>query len=343
MYTLSKNLNRIVFLLIAFGLLIFLILPTHIIRAQIFSDTFLQITPQNPRSREEVAVEIKTSQIDLNRAQISWFVNDTPVHSGIGESGIRFVTGSVGISIRVTASIETFNGNNLTRSITIRPSEVDILWNPISYTPPFYKGKALSSSAGLVILSAIPNIVGKNGKRIDSGDLIYTWRERGVVLGNASGFGKQQIILENGHVSQRPLSVSVTVTSFDGFLESKQNINIPIHEPQIVFYKKHPLEGTLYEQALDNSFALQDEELVIRAEPFFFSLDDVINNLLRYRWKINDRDISIPLNEQGNEVTIRREGDESGVAKISIEIANFNTPFRVLQKAEKKIDVSLGL
>jgi len=82
--------------------------------------------------------------------------------------------------------------------------------------------------------------------------------------------------------------------------------------------------------------------LTLRGEPYFFSLDDIARDLLRYRWQINNRDTSIPLNEQKNEMTFRREGERSGTAQVSLRVLNDNLPFRVLQVALETLNLNFG-
>lgn len=222
----------------------------------------------------------------------------------------------------------------------MRPEEVDILWQAYSSVPPFYKGKALAPSAGLVQLTAIPNLIDQNGKKLNPNDLVYTWSQRGVVLGNASGYGKQSIVLENGQIPERLLNVSVSVSSFDKVISARKDINVPLSESKIIFYKKHPLEGLIYNKNIRNNFIIDDSEIEIFAEPYYFSLDDIIKNQVTYRWKVNNKDINIPLNEQGKSITFKKEGD-SGLAKVSLEIRNTNIPFRIFQSAEKTVNIEI--
>ena len=77
----------------------------------------------------------------------------------------------------------------------MQPTSVDVLWSAYSYTPPFYKGKALAPSRGSVVLVALPQLVTRNGSPIEPKNIIYTWSRRGVILGKSSGLGKNQVVL----------------------------------------------------------------------------------------------------------------------------------------------------
>ena len=78
-------------------------------------------------------------------------------------------------------------------------------------------------------------------------------------------------------------------------------------------------------------------------ETYFIYMDDIAIDLLRFRWKINNKDINIPLSKQKNEMTFRRESGGSGKARISLDIENNNLPFRVLQSAERVLNLNFGL
>lgn len=304
--------------------------------------TSIEIEPLLPGPYEDISLRVTSTQTDLNRAVISWYLNGELRISDIGKTSVRLRTGPVGNNQRIRVVIDKAEGGQITRSITVRPTAVDIIWKAHAYTPPFYKGKALSPSAGLVVLTAMPELKDQRGNKLDPRELVYTWSERGVVLGNASGFGKQSIVLSNGTVAQRPLVVKVLVSSFDNTIQAQATTRVPVQGTAIVFYEKHPLEGIRYGSAIVDTFDLLEDEITVRAEPFYFSLDDIASGLIRYRWKINGGDISVPLKEQGTEMVFRKEGIRSGLTRISFKAENFNIPFRVLQEAFSEFTINLG-
>lgn len=332
----SKNRILFVFLVIMFLLLT----PISNIYSQTSSSISVTMSPSIPKAYENVVVEITSSVFDLNRSTISWLINNDLRLKGTGETIAQFTTKAIGDETRLKIIIVTPQNKTLTKNLTIRPTNVDILWEAISYTPPFYRGKALGSSGGLIKLTAQPEFIDQSGKKLNPKELVYTWKEKGFVLGKASGFGKQSIILENGSVSFDPLNVSVEVSSLNKIIVAQNSIKIPSYSPGIIFYEKHPLEGVIYNRSLGTRFTLLKDEITLRAEPYFFSLDDVFNGLLKYDWKINNKNISIDTQKQTNEITFGRE-NASGVVKISLDIENENIPFRVFQEASILINIEL--
>lgn len=335
-------------MILIFFLVIFIFPPVYFLGAQgvwqgvSLSNISLEIDPIHPGAFETVTVEIRGVSVDLNRATISWYIDEVLIRSGIGATAVEFSTGSFGSTSRIQVIIETIDKRSLTKNLFIRPAEVNILWQAHSYTPPFYRGKALAPSSGLLTLTAMPEFVDQSGNRFNPSELIYTWSERGIVLGNTSGYGKQQIVLENSLVPQQPLVVSVVVSTFDKSIEASGNTRIDVYDPEINFYEVHPLEGIIYDRELSTTDTFFGEEITVRGEPFYFSLDDLLNGLVHFRWLINGNDISTPLSEQTKDVTLRKEGTTNSSDEILLKIDNFNLPFRVLQIAEKMLFLNLS-
>ena len=54
-----------------------------------------------------------------------------------------FTAGSLGKTQKVTVNGVENDGTSITQSISVMPASIDLIWQAHSYTPPFYKGKAL--------------------------------------------------------------------------------------------------------------------------------------------------------------------------------------------------------
>jgi hypothetical protein len=336
-----RNTKIVLYISIVLFLYLFFGIPIYYSNAQIGSDLEIQIVPQFPSAYETVDLSVNSFAIDLNRSRVEWYVDNELQKSGIDETDFQFQIGPSGSVARVKVVVIPVSGSRISRSTVVRPANVDIVWEAHSYTPPFYKGKALAPSRGFVIFSAIPELVTEKGVTLSPENIIYTWRESGITLGNASGYGKQSIVLEGEAVSLQPMSISVTATSFDGALEAHKSVQVRISDPEIVFYEKHPLEGILYEHALSDTATLEGEEITLRAEPYFFSLDDMAEEQLEYVWRVNDKTV-LPVGQKVNEITLRREGGETGTANVSLYIENNNLD-KILQEAATTLLINLGV
>ena len=331
-----KDLKKLIVPVLFFGLFV---LSTQTVVAQSAINTSISVVPGTLRADEPFSVALTSSDIDLDRAQISWYINDILGLSGVGKIGFSSAAGPVGAALNIRAEITAPNGRIVTKRTTVAAQEIDFLWRAHSYTPPFYLGRSLAPSAGFVSITAMPYMADIDGNIIDPRDLVYTWSQEGVVLGNASGFGKQTIVLENGQIEERPLHLRLKVSSKDNTVASEESVLIPLTEPDILFYENSPLRGVQY-QSIMRSADLGGNELVLRAEPYFFSRDDVDNDKLLYKWSMNGSSIEETSVQQKNELILRRSEGE-GIANILLEILNDNLPFRIFQKAEKGLNITI--
>jgi len=315
-----------------FAVVMLFIFPLYFSKAQILgsSEVALEITPQFPQPYEQIEIRLVSVTVDLNRSNISWFINDSKQLAGIGEKKLSFTAGGAGTISQVDVVIRTATGGSITRSVAVRPASVDILWSAHAYTPPFYKGKALAPSRGFVTFTAMPQLVTRGGSVVRPEDVVYTWGQRGIVLGTTSGYGKRRLVLRAGPATYQPITVSVVATSFDNTVTAYKTIGVRTENQRVIFYEKHPLLGVRYENALGNSFALEQDEITLRAEPYFFSLDDVIDGLLLFSWRVNNKP-TVSLDEKKNEITLRREEDKGGRVQIGLLVENNNLD-KVLQE-----------
>lgn len=326
----------------ALAFAVFAFIPTASSLAQSLpgiSSVDLLVSPRSPRPYDTVRLEVRSFSADLDRSTISWYVNGALEQSGIGERVFETRVSKAGDATRVEARVAPSTGSPVIRSITLRPASVDILWHAHTYTPPFYRGKALPASRGLIVFTAIPNLVNSRGIASDPSNIIYTWQQSGITLGGASGYGRKQVVLEGEAVSLQPMNVSVIATSFNETLEAADSVQLRVKSPQIVFYEKHPLEGIRYEKAFGSSFSLAKEEISLRAEPYFFSLDDVANGLLEYTWKVGGKTVELS-DEIKNEIVLRKDSSLSGDVDVSLVVVNDNFE-KVLQEAGNSFRVNL--
>ena len=304
------------------------------LHAQTVNDLSLGVTPSLPGAYEGVEIRLSSYSVDLSRSQIIWYVNDVSKAEETGLTTFKTKTGALGKPITVRASVKTQSGSKFSRSITFVPAEVDIVWSAHTYTPPFYKGKALASSESLIRLYAIANIVDSNGKRLTPNQLTYNWEQDGIRLGKISGVGKDGAVLQALPVPNARSYITVTVSKTGSSLQAKNTLVVRTANPAALFYEKHPLEGSRYNKAL-TAFEFPKGEATIRIEPYFFSLDDVQNKKIEYQWFINNK-VTTP-SDNNQELTLRHENDARGLARIIATITNHS---RLVQDAENNLNIN---
>lgn len=297
--------------------------------------TTISLLPEHPGPNQSVTASLLLNLTDLNKAEISWFLNGELQESGVGDKSFNFKTGPTGSVTRVSVLIDTFEGETAEKEIVIRPAEVDILWNANTYTPPFYKGKALFTNQSEITLTAIPNFFNSGGNRINPKNLVYEWYRGNSKLKDYSGFGKDTLSLKGG-VLFKSLDVKVEVRTLDDSMVAEKNITISPENPEALIYQNHPLYGILLNRTLDK-VTLKDREITLSAIPYFFSALTKNDTGLEYSWNQNNRSISGQ--DQPNEIILRQVNEsQTGIVSLGLNIRDRDNSFST---DNKNIQISI--
>lgn len=292
----------------------------------------VKTNPRNPQPYQDVTIEISSYATDLNKSIIVWQSDSKILLSGIGKTSYSFKTKESGsfdnfiINITPVGSMSSIN-----KTVTISPSEIELAWEAIDgYTPPFYKGKSIPIVGSLIKIIAIPNT-----KTIQSGNgsISYKWKNSDSVVEDASGYNKNSYIFKNS-VFDKINKITVEASSVSGNYSAENTIELPLYKPRIIFYKKSPTDGILYNNALNEKSTIQEDEITLVAEPYFMAIENNKDNIT-YSWKINNNNISTP--SKKTELTVRPTS-RGGYADIAIAIENINELF---QKVSGKLKITL--
>ncbi len=318
-----------------FTIIMFLFTVLHIAHAQVRdTDIVLGTTPNYPSPNENVKATLSSYSTDLNKANISWSINNQETMSGIGKKVFSFNVGSVGSQTTVTARIDTLDGQSLVKTIILTPAGVDMLWEATdSYVPPFYKGKALAPSQGTFKIVVMPNLISPSG-RVNSNNLSYAWTKDGNNQQSASGWGKSYFIFKHSYLDINN-QVEVTASDITSSTNASGKITLQIKKPKIIFYQNNPALGVNWENALSDGFAINPSGETLVVAPYFFSPKNINSSELVFDWSLNGEKIDTP--NPKNILSISPAPGQSGSAKIKVAINNARTLF---QSLEKEINVN---
>lgn len=280
------------------------------------SDFILSIDPAYPAPNQTVQVTLSSNLSDLSQSTIVWQVNGRTLEGAAGTE-ISVNTGALGSETTVAASITgTMSGEV---STTITPTQVDLLYDADTYTPPFYTGRALPSTGSLIRLAAIPHFTTVKGAVIPTNSISFTWKRNGRVLANISGKGKDTATLTAPVLYGRDL-IEVEAQSLDGTRQGSASVTIPSIQPIVLLYQDNPLGGIDYHHAVRTHASISDSEVAFAAAPFFAHVRSPNDAALSYSWKVNG--ISIPATTtSASEVTINADNSD-GTADLSVEITH---------------------
>ncbi len=318
MNKITKNFLFIVFIVFAFvGMT-----KVFAIDAQ-GNDITISTNPESPLPFSQVAITLTSYSMDLDKANIEWNSNGNTVLSGLGKTKYSFTTGGPNTSTVFNVNIiPEDQSQSITKTFAILPSDIDMLWEAMdSYTPPFYKGKALPSKEGRIKIVAYPNTSGLS--QTSQKNISYTWKNNFDTVKSASGSGKSKYIFTNSDLKNVE-KISVSASGPGNSYTAEGSVSINMVNPQIIFYKKSPLEGALYQKSISNEDYLPEDEITFLAEPYFMSFKNGESGI-DYSWKINGASVDTP--KSPRELTVRPSA-RGGYATVSFSLENTKKLFQ---------------
>lgn len=283
--------------------------------------SFLQmsISPENPQPLQNVQINLVSYSYDLDRSTITWSVNGAVKKSEIGLKTFTVQAGNNGQKTTIKASVNTPADGVKEIEAFFIPSVVDLVYESLSYTPPFYKGRALNPNQGVVLVTAIPELMNTAGTKISAQNLIYSWKKDGKVQQSASGLGKNTFVF-SGSIPVRDALIEVSVSSLDGNISASNQVGITNSNPKIIFYENNPVFGIMFNKAVTSAVNMLSDEFSVLAVPYFYSAGYAATPDLDYAWSMNGN--AVGNQDPKNSFTSRVTVAGSGTADIGLKISN---------------------
>lgn len=291
----------------------------------------VEITPEYPRPNEMIYINLTLYTDDLNSADITWYKDGKAVLSGKGETKYSFRAGPVGQETKIEIKVNLLSGISFSKSFSIDPASVDVVWEADSYVPPFYQGKALHPKQGILKMVAMPEFV-KDGRRIPPQNLVYEWSNGINAYQNESGYGKNVVSL-GGSLLGRVENIKVLVTDPISGLVAQGSVNIAPVSPEIVFYQNDPYYGNIFDESVAGSFKLKSNEVQILAAPYYFTNEGI--SFLRFLWMLNGTEVP-ELSNSRTAIFRKPEDQTEGISNVSLRVENTN---RILQQADGSLQM----
>ncbi len=313
-------------------LIVSVFLPTYALAqgsiAEFFLDTGSSITlaPAVPTPYETYTATLSDYTSSAYGGSIAWYVDGELYPAGNNQRAIELVAGPLGSVTEVRAVISSA-GEPATLKTEVKPAYLDIIIEPLTHVPSFYKGRPLPSPGSTVFATAL-----LNAGSVSPTDLIYTWRLNDSVIGGGSLRGQYKTSFVMPQDSQSILSLHIS--NLRGETIARKGVLVPLTMPRLLFYEVSPLYG-LTERAIENSFVLVGNSTTIRAEPFHLG-SEVFNNPSVLEWKINN-DAVVGDADNPYNLTLQRTGDV-GQARINFHV---RSTVEFLQGAENSFEIRI--
>ena len=301
------------------------------------TDIVVSTTPRIPGPNEKVFVNLISYGVDLDRSDISWYKDGELVLSGQGETQYSFIMKGLGLQTNFNIYIQSGGLKQTQISKTFVSSVVDLLWEATqSYTPPFYKGKALPASQERIRVIAVPNVTSVGGVKSNPNNLIYKWKKNGKYrdFNNQSGYNKKSVVFTQDLFNTEELVV-VEVSSNNWDVSAEGRVGIERTQPEIQIYHDNPLEGVVYESVLSKDFLMENKEIGVVAEPYYFSTYNKDFGDIIFNWRVDNKKIEVG----ESNMVFGFEKDSVGSSNMSLDMTHVNN---ILQSAKTSFKLKYG-
>ncbi len=272
-------------------------------------------TPRFPSPHTPVTVTLDDYSVETVGSTIQWYVNDIERKDALNERSLNIESGNLGKKTAVRVLLTRKNALPLSTSIDIIPSVVDIILEANTYTPDFYKGRALPSTESIVRAIAVVHDGTENLQNAYS----YKWTQGDTVLGGGARTGGNVVNVTIDRYADDILELEVFNTA--GETVGRRSIPLIPTDPEIHFYEQSPLRG-LSGKEINNPFKLIGDETTIYGEPYFFNTK-LNESDADFTWTIDStpttHDTNVP-----NAIALRHIGG-AGEARIGFSIISKGT------------------
>lgn len=288
----------------------------------------VSLSPTYPAPFAPVSLSFLSSSIDLANSTLLVSAGGKQLYRGSVQP-VAVMTGKAGSVTSVTVTI-TSAGKPYTQTLVLQPQEVSLIAEPLASVPALYPGKPLVPLQGNTRIVAIANFADASGKTIDPATLSYLWTVEGAEIANASGIGKQSVIVASP-LQYRIRPISVLVQSQMGNLVGQASLSLSPQEPSIRLYESDPLLGVRFGRALSKTYTIRGTETSIYAAPFSIPL---FQGPPALQWFLNGTKA-----QTGSLITLRPTGNGQGNASLSVTASG---PKDTLSEANTSLSLIFG-
>lgn len=248
------------------------------------NEVSIETSPTYPQPGERMTVEISSYTVNLSESFITWYAKGQTLKQGEGVTSINFITPNE--QIRITAQIITPDRQEIVTFVDISASSVDLLWEaPNSYTPPFYKGKALPGPESLVRFTAIPTAETSLASLQNS---LFYWEHNGEENLRNNGKGKSSFSLILSPIRNQE---DVSVRSITSGRTAVAETSISFFPMSISVYPLSSGGEPFISRSLRSGDSV-NREITFFSAPYGASPRYLDNQSILYRWRIGRSQIS---------------------------------------------------
>lgn len=290
-------------------------------------DAQLLLNTKTLRPGARVRAFVVTFTADPQKSTFTWYHNGARVASGKGKTFYEFTLGPVGSveTLRVAITANAVASRELVK--VIRPARIHFSWFTNSYTPPWYRGKALPSPGSTILISALPDFrIGQT--KLDPKTLIYEWSVNDTPTprdSGTSGAGKNIFTLRTPVLETEEFKIGLLVKNEREQIVHEEITFVSMRNPNLLFYERDALLGTLFGRTVGSAPIKSGGDYVIELEPYF--LPRGIFDTIRFGWNVNGKKL-VNSNRANRTLRLKTEAGSSGRQVISTSYENTENIFQ---------------
>lgn len=259
------------------------LLPLSIARAQLEKTMSIRFDPPLMQLNKRISVQLRSPALDVSTALIVWKLDGVVLGQGIGTTET-----TVTLTKRTPSALEVTiverDGTETKLTQTVQASDVDIVWEGVSYTPPLYEGRSLVAAGGRVVATAVPHTT------LGAPDtLIYTWYQDGILLSKQSGFGKNSVQIQMPAFGDDSL-LRVEVKNLNNEYVGGNGVRITPAPVIVRMYQEKTLVGLWTNTVVALTKSL-DGALSLRAVPYH--IDGTNISRAQFEWSTDTGEIAV--------------------------------------------------
>jgi len=280
----------------------------------------IDLDPAYPSPGKPFTAKANDYALAIQGAGLRWIIDGKAAPQYDNLRTLNLEAKGAGEKTTLELVIDLPSGSNVRTTKVVTPVYLDIIIEPQTRTPAFYRGRALPSIGSTVNATALVD-----SDSVLPSNLIYTWRLNNETLEGGAVRGKNTVtfIMPRGEFA----TLSLEVRRPDGITIARRVFNLSNVTPQLSFYELNTLYG-LTTKAIVNTLPLSGAGLTVRAEPYNLDLL-TYNNPDFLEWQIDNVRTQNP-GSNPYEVTVAGSG-QIGTSQIEFHVRNTT---QVLQGAQ---------
>ena len=272
----------------------------------------IELNPPFPAPGETATASIDDYASGIIGGNIAWFMNGARATGTENLRSVTFVAGELGRTDTLSVSLAAGNGLTLQASKTITPRYLDLIIEPQTYIPQFYRGRALPVHDSIIRATAL--LHDRTGI-VNPTNYTYLWRVNNTTLNNGGIRGGFQ----NTYAVPHGANHTVTLEVYDatGELITRRAMNVQSSKVDPRLYEESALYGLSY-TTVKSPLQFIGNSVTLRAVPYNLDVRSVGQNLFT-EWQINGQRTAQSTDDPFL-ITLERRG--TGASTVAFKLRN---------------------